>query len=108
MSAPSTESLKTRVENVVTLARLLERLERSAVPIAADQYRALVRQLTQALNQDLPHETVQAVLAAYPSAGELYENMHYARSGLSRSSLERSVGSEMMANELIARVARRR
>jgi antitoxin component HigA of HigAB toxin-antitoxin module len=106
MPAPQLESLRTRLENVIALARLLERVERSAEPIGADQYRALVRQLKLALSQDLPADALQAVLGAHPAAAELYENMHYEQSGLSRSSLERSIGSEMLASQVLARAAR--
>ena len=107
MSAPHIESLKSRLETVIALARLFERVEHSRVPVGADQYRALVRQLTQALSQELPHDALQAVLGAYPATAELYENLHYAQSGLSRSPLEQSIGSEMRASEVLARVARR-
>lgn len=107
MTSPPTESLKTRLENAIALARLLERVERSVVPVGADQYRALVRQLAHALTQDLPDDALQAVLDAYPAAAELYENLHYAQSGLSRSSLERSVASEMLASQALARAARK-
>ncbi|MEO6031535.1 MAG: hypothetical protein ABIP61_06475 [Burkholderiaceae bacterium] len=106
MSSPSLESVKTRVETVIALAHLLERVERSAAPVGADQYRSLVRQLTRALEQKMPDDALQAVLGAYPATAELYENMHYEYSGLSRSSLERSVGSEMLASELLARIAK--
>ena len=37
MSAPQLESLKTRLETVIALARLLERVERSSVSVGADQ-----------------------------------------------------------------------
>jgi hypothetical protein len=47
------------------------------------------------------------VLGAHPAAAEVYENMHYAQSGLSRQTLERSVGSEMMASQAIAKAARK-
>ena len=107
MPAPQLESLRSRLENVIALARLLERVERSAAPVGADQYRALVRQLALALAQDLPADALQAVLGAHPATAELYENMHYERSGLSRSSLERSIGSEMLASQVLARAARR-
>ena len=107
MSAPSTQSLRTRLENVIALARLLQRVEAGPAAIAADQYQALVRQLKGALEGEFPHEALQAVLNAYPSAGELYENMHYAQSGLSRSALERSIGSEMLASQVLEHAARR-
>jgi hypothetical protein len=107
MPAPQTESLKSRLETVIALARLLEHVEASGVSVGAEQYRALVRQLAQALSQDLPDDALQAVLGAHPAAAELYENLHYERSGLSRSSLERSVGSEMLASQVLARAARK-
>ena len=106
MPAPQLESLRTRLENVIAFARLLERVERSTEPIGADQYRALVRRLALALAQDLPADALQAVLGAHPAAAELYENMHYEQAGLSRSSLERSIGSEMLAAQVLARAAR--
>lgn len=107
MTAPQLETLRNRLETVIALARLLERVENSGVAVGADQYRALVRQLAVALSQEIPDDALQAVLGAYPAAAELYENMHYAQSGLSRSPLERSVGSEMLASQALARAARR-
>ena len=107
MTAAQRESLKNRLENAIALARLLERVETSGRAFGADQYRALVRQLGVALSQEMPDEALQAVLGAHPAAAEVYENLHYAESGLSRSSLERSVSSEMLASQVLARAARR-
>jgi hypothetical protein len=107
MSAPLIESLRSRLETVIALARLLDRVEHSRASVGAEQYRALVQQLQLALTQDLPAEAVSAVLNAYPAAAELYENMHYAQSGLSRSSLDRSVGSELLASQVLAKAAQR-
>ena len=108
MAAHQLASVRTRIETVIALAGLLERVEHSAVPVGADQYRSLVQQLERALSQDWPDHALQALLGAYPGAAELYENMHYAQSGLSRSSLERSVGTELLASQLIARVSKKR
>ena len=107
MSAPHVESLKSRLETVIALARVLERVEASGVAVDADQYRVLVRQLALALSHDLPEDALNAVLGAHPAAAELYENLHYEQSGLSRSSLERSVGSEMLASQVLAKAARK-
>ncbi len=107
MTAAQRETFKNRLETTIALARLLERVEASAGAVGADQYRALARQLGAALSQDMPDDALQAVLGAHPAAAELYENLHYAQSGLSRSSLERSVASEMLASQVIARAARR-
>ena len=107
MSATPVETLKSRLENVIALARLLERVERSHTPLSADQYQALVKSLKVALSQAMPHDALQAVLGAHPASAELYENMHYAESGLSRAPLERSVNSERLARQALARAARK-
>ncbi|HWH82208.1 MAG TPA: hypothetical protein VNU71_08220 [Burkholderiaceae bacterium] len=107
MSAAQLETLKNRLETVIALARLLERVERQPTGVSPDQYRRLVQQLGVAMAQELPGETLQAVLGSHPAAAEVYENQHYAQSGLSRSSLERSVESEKLARQVIRRAARR-
>ena len=107
MDAPRTESLRTRLETLIALARLLERVEASPVAVGADQYRALVSQVKAALAVALPEQALHAILDAHSATAELYENMHYETSGLSRSPLERSVATEMLASEWIHRAARR-
>lgn len=106
MSAAQIETLKNRLETVIGLARLLERVERTAVVVGADQYRALVRQLAVALGQDIPVDAMRAILGAHPAAAELYENLHYAESGLSGLPLERSVETEKLARRAIEKAAR--
>jgi hypothetical protein len=106
MAAPRLEPLQTRIETVVALSRLLERVEATGVKIGADQYRALVRQLKGALSAPLPQPALDAILGAHPGSAELYENMHYEESGLSRSPLERSVATEMLASQAIDRASR--
>lgn len=106
MSAAQIETLKNRLETVIALARLLERVEHNAPAIGAEQYRSLVRQLSVALAQEMPAPALQAILGAHPAAAEVYENMHYGQSGLSRSSLEASVESEKAARQVLARAAR--
>ncbi len=106
MPAPATESLHTRIETAVALARLLERVEASPAAAGADQYRALVARVKQSLGADLPARALEAILAACPASAELYENMHYEQSGLSRSPLDRSVSTEMLAAQAIERARR--
>lgn len=106
MSAPRLDAAsKNRLETLIALARLLERLERAPSSASAEQYRTVVQQLQSALGEALPAEALDAVFNAYPAAGTVYENMHYERAGLSRSPLERSVASEMAASQAIARIA---
>ncbi len=107
MAPQRADSLQTRLETLIALARLLERVESSPVAISADQYRALVRQLKVVLGSNVPEPALRAVLGAHPATAELYENMHYQTSGLSRSPLDRSVATELLAAELIHRASRR-
>lgn len=103
---PRTESVKSRLETVIALARLLERVERTPTNVSPEQYQALVRQIQLALSEDLPEDALDAVLSAHPASAEVYENLHYDQSGLSRSRLDRSVASEMEARQALARIAR--
>jgi hypothetical protein len=106
MSAPATESLQTRIETAVALARLLEHVEASPVGVGADQYRALIERLKKSLAAELPVRALDAILVAYPASAELYENVHYEQSGLSRSPLDRSVATELLAAQAIERARR--
>jgi len=105
MAGPSTEPLHTRLETLIALARLLERVEASPAAIGAGQYRALVRQIQALLSAPLPAPALQAIVKAHPATAEIYENLHYDTSGLSRSSLDRSVATELLATQLIHKVA---
>ncbi|MBL8344800.1 MAG: hypothetical protein JNN03_05115 [Rubrivivax sp.] len=73
--------------------------------VDAHQYQVLVARLKAALSEDLPEPALDAILGAFPAAAEVYENMHYQHSGLSRSPLERSVSSEKLATQWLARFA---
>lgn len=106
MNAPRTESLRSRLETLIALARLLERVETSPAAIGADQYRALVGQIKAHLAAPVPDAPLQAILQAHPATAELYENMHYDVAGLSRSPLERSVATEMLATQLLHKISR--
>jgi len=109
MSTPKLEvspSVKNHIESLVALAGLLERVEKSPIErVGADQYRALVRQVEAALAEEMPDAALQAVLNAYPATAEVYENLHYTQAGLSRSTLDRSVASEMATSELLAKIS---
>lgn len=103
----SSSWIRTKLETVVALAHLLERVETGTASASADGYRGLVLRLQAALSEDIPAEALQAILSAYPATGQLFENLHYEHSGLSRASLERSVSSELLAKQVLARAAKR-
>ena len=106
MSLPNVDSLRSQVQTVMALAHLLERIEHSPVPVDADQYQAVVTRLKLALSTPLPDEMLDAVLSPHPAAAEIYENLHYAQAGLSRSPLDRSVESEKATTLALARISR--
>ncbi len=103
----SSSWIRTKLETVVALAQLLECVETGMASASADGYRRLVLRLQAALSEDIPAEALQAILSAYPATGQLFENLHYGYSGLSRAPLQQSVSSELLAKQALARAARR-
>jgi hypothetical protein len=103
MAAAPSASVTSRLETLVALARLLEKVDASATHVGADQYRALAGRLSELLRDDLPAEAVKKVVSVFPSTGELYENVHYAHAGLALAPLERAVRAEQAAVTAITR-----
>ena len=103
MTAHLSEQQPTRPSVVLTLAHLLECLERSPVAVDPGQYRSVVLHLVQELESVKPDETLSAVLDSYPAAAELYENLQYEHAGLCRSALEFSMSAELRAKDVIQR-----
>lgn len=96
---------KERAMVLAALATALEHAERGALALSADQYKALVKRLKTALQSDVPAPALEAVLAANPATAELYENLHYERSGLLRSPIDQIVKAEQEASDVLARAA---
>ena len=97
---------KARLAVAQLLAQLLERLDRSAEPVGAEQYRSVVRHLAEEFEELQSTQGLSPLLDAFPSAAELYENLNYAHAGLCRSPLERSLDAEVQARQLIERARR--
>lgn len=89
-------------KNLVVLARMLERLERSNVAIDPAQYRSVVEHLAAELEAAPRDAAIEAVLETFPAAGELYENLNYRHAGLCRSPLDASLQAEIAARAAIA------
>ena len=89
------------LRTAITLAELLQRIEASAQPIGAAQYRRLVRHLAQLLDSLPPGPDLDQLLQTFPAAAGLYENQHYDMAGLCRSPLEASLNSELSARAVI-------
>jgi len=100
-----TSAIRPRLENVIALARLLQRVEGGDLRVGPAQYRQLVRQLQTALSEPLPSDAMQVILDAHPAASEVYENLHYEHAGLTRAPLARSAASEVLARNWLARIA---
>ncbi|MBX3618734.1 MAG: hypothetical protein KF891_01900 [Rhizobacter sp.] len=99
-----TRTLPESFRVLLTLAQLLERLERHQVPMAADQYRSVVEHLSKELAEVTPGEDLDFLLKAFPATAELYENLQYAHAGLCRSSLDASLAAELGAKDAIRRL----
>ena len=102
----ATRTIPEHFRVVITLAHMLQQLEGSTVPVGADQYRSVVRHLSDELTKLPVDDDLQAVLAAYPAATELYENLNYEYAGLCRSPLDASLSAELKAKEAIDRARR--
>lgn len=89
------------------LAALLERLERSVATVDAQQYQSVVRRLADALEQLDSSAERDAMLAKFPAASELYENLQYQHAGLCRSPLDAALAAEQLARESIVRASMR-
>ncbi len=100
---PSTSNLT--VTHV--LAELLERLEHSAKPLGAEQYRSVVLHLVDELHDVQSDAALHALLDSHPAAAEVYENVNYQYAGLCRSPLDRAFGAEQQARQVIERAMRK-
>lgn len=106
MNTTRNPSPKTDLAVTHVLAQLLERLEHSAVPVGAEQYRSVVEHLVHEFEDVEPGAELGQLLDAYPAASEVYENMNYQHAGLCRSALDVSLAAEGTAREAIARAMR--
>ena len=88
-------------KNLVVLARVLDRLERSEAPVDAEQYRSLVARITAELESTARDAGLDAVLETFPGVADLYENLNYAHAGLCRSALEPALAAELAARAAI-------
>ena len=107
MNATQPNTRKTDLTVTHVLAELLERLERSAVPVGAEQYRSVVQHLVSELGEVEPGTALGALLDSHPAAAELYENVYYQHAGLCRSALDASLDAERQAKEVLDRAMRR-
>jgi hypothetical protein len=107
MNAIKPNSSRADLTVIHTLAQLLERLERSAVPVGAEQYRSVVLHLVDEFDEVQVDERLRALLDVHPAAAELYENLNYRHAGLCRSPLDAALAAEVRARETIARAMRR-
>ena len=94
-------------KNLVVLARTLDRLERSAQPVDAEQFRAVAARLATELETVPRSAALDAVLEIFPAVAEMYENVNYRHAGLCRSALEPALAAELAARAAIDGARRR-
>jgi len=103
MNATRPVAPKISLDVTERLAQLLERLEHSAVPVGADQYRSVVMHLVNEFADVAPGAALGRLLDNYPAAAQVYENLQYQHAGLCRSALDAAMAAELRAKEAIAR-----
>jgi len=101
MNVTQSKAGSSNLTTAISLAQLLEHLERSKTRVNAGQYRLVAERLGQALSEVQPGAPLQALLDASPAAAEVYENLNYQHAGLCRSPLDASLGAEVRAREAI-------
>lgn len=90
---------------VARLAQLLDALDRSP-RVDAGQYRLVVQHLQQALRQDQDHPDLGRLLAHFPAASQVDENLKYGLAGLCHTPLDAAVHSETAARSCLERLRR--
>jgi len=107
MNDTRTSPLNARFATTQILASLLERLDRSVIPVDAGQYRSVVLHLVQEFGDIQPGPELGTLLDSHPAAAELYENLNYEYAGLCRSSLDVSLAAEKQAKAAIDKAMQR-
>jgi hypothetical protein len=87
--------------NLVVLAQMLERLDRSAQAVDAEQYRTVASRLAAELDAAPRDAALDRVLEAFPAAAQLYENLNYRHAGLCRSPMDAALAAELAARAAI-------
>lgn len=93
--------------NLVVLARALDRLERGAHPVDAEQFRAVAGRLAAELELVPLDAALEALMQMFPAVAETYENVNYRHAGLCRSPLEPALAAELAARTAIDGARRR-
>lgn len=83
---------------------LLEKLDRTPRKASAEQYRSVVQRAMALLDAAGPSPALAPLLDAMPALAELWENRHYATSGLCRAPLEAAMNAELDAAALLERL----
>ena len=108
MSATPTQQVRIEVppalRPLAATALLLERLDRTPRQASAEQYRGVAQRATAMLEAAEPGPVLDQLLDAFPALAELWENRHYATSGLCRAPLEAAMNAEIDAAALLKRL----
>lgn len=87
---------------IFMLARRLEQRESRMGRVDAELYRFEARCLTEELRGVAEGDAgLQALLGVFPALAQLYENLHYARTGLSQSHTPAALAAKVQARKAI-------
>jgi hypothetical protein len=85
-------------------ALLLERLDCTPREASAEQYRQVAERAAELLEEAEAGPVLEQLLDAFPVLAELWENRHYATSGLCRAPLEAAMNAELETAALLKRL----
>lgn len=103
MNATKPSSLHPDLTTTRVLAALLERLDQSTAAVDPQQYLSVALRLSDTLCDLDGRQGLDVILDGFPSAAELYENLHYQHAGLCRTPLDSALSAEQLARQWITK-----
>ena len=92
-----------QLQPIAALARLLQQLESGGYDGHAEQYRQVASQLSEHLGMVDADDVLYSILAHYPAAGELYENLRYQHAGLCLHDIDQTMRAERATASVLAK-----
>ncbi len=104
-ASPEQAKRLAELQPIATLAKLLQTIENGGYEGHAAQYQHVAGQLTALLSDVEPDAVLYSIFNAFPSAGELYENVRYEHAGLCLHDIDAAILAETRTTELLKGVA---
>ncbi|MEZ5651959.1 MAG: hypothetical protein R3E87_15595 [Burkholderiaceae bacterium] len=94
------------LQSAAVLAVALEKLDTARQPPDPAQYKLLAERLAAQLRRLAGHPQLATLLARFPAAADVYENLQYEHAGLCLHALEAAMPAEAQARAMFERLRR--